>query len=96
MQYLQFEYKLKADLSSQEHVQTMQEIAGKNSGIIQQAQVNAGRAVKVQEISTTGKLEEAHVAKESALEQAHIDHASKLHQEAFKAAVNNKEKSEEK
>ncbi|MES2395802.1 MAG: hypothetical protein V4549_07355 [Bacteroidota bacterium] len=84
---MQFEYQLKGGLSEQEHLQNMQEIAGKNSGLIQQAQVNAGRAIQVQEISTTGKLEEAHIAKEGAIEKSHIDHEGKLKHEAFKAAV---------
>jgi len=85
--YLKFEYELKGGLSSQEHIQTMQEIGGKNIGIENAANINAGKAVKVQEISTTGKLEEAHVAKEGAIEKEHIIHEGKLKHEAFKAVV---------
>lgn len=92
--YLQFEYGLKAKLSSQEHTQIMQEIAGKNSGLIEKAYVDAGKAVKVQEISTTGKLEEAHLINAGAMDKVHAEHSSKLSHEAFKAAINKEEKSE--
>lgn len=87
IELMQFEYQLKSGLSQQEHQQIMQEIAGKNIGIADQARINAGRAVEVQSISTTGKLEEAHIAKDKAVEKAQIDHGSKLGQIALKGAI---------
>ena len=96
MQLMQFEYQLKGGLSEQEHLQTMQEIAGKNIGLENQANINAGRAVQVQSISTQGKLEEKRMGEEGAIEKALIDHEGKLKQEAFKSTINPKKEKENK
>lgn len=84
---MKLEYQLKGGLSQQEHVQSMQEIAAKNIGIENQANINAGRAVKVQEISTTGKLEEAHMAAANNIDLEHISHQKDLHLAAFNNAT---------
>ena len=91
-----FEYQLKGGLSEQEHVQSMQEIAATNIGIENQANINAGRSVEVQSISTQGKLEEAHIAKQGTVDKANIDHNSKLGQIALKSAVEPKKETAKK
>lgn len=75
---LKLEYSLKGGLSKQEHEQLMIEIGGKNVGMENVANINAGRAVEVQKISTQGKLLEGHIAKEGAIEKERIVHGSKI------------------
>lgn len=82
-----FEYQMKGQLSKQVHVETMEEIAAKNVGIENQAQINHDRAVKVQAISTDGKLEEAHVAAENNVEVKHLEHEGNLHLASFNNAT---------
>lgn len=96
IELLKLESELKGGLSSQEHIQKMQEIGGVNSGLIQAAQVGAGKAIAVQEISTAGKLEEAHVKKETVLEKSKTDHESKLNQTAFEIAATPKKETAKK
>ena len=86
-QLLRAEFELKGKLSAQEHQQIMEQIAGKNVGIENQANINAGKAVKVQAISTDGKLEEAKVAADNKIEVKHIEHQSKLLHTAFENAT---------
>lgn len=88
---LEAEYKFKGVLSNQEHGQTMEEIAGKNVGLENQANINAGKAVKVQAISTEGKLQEAHVSADNKVEVKHIEHQSKLLHTAFDNSTNKKQ-----
>jgi len=75
---LKLEYQLKGELSSQEHIQLMEEIAGKNIGIENVANINVGKAVEVQKISTQGKLIESQVAANSKVEAAHLTHQSNI------------------
>ncbi len=84
IQALQAEYDLKSKLSAQEHQQKMEEIAGSNVGMENVANINAGKSVSVQSISTEGKLQEAHVRHETAIQKEKIIHESGI-QHGFQA-----------
>ena len=75
-QKLHAEYDLKSKLSAQEHQQKMEEIAGLNIGSSNVANINAGKSVSVQSISTQGKLQEAHVRHETTIQKERIIHDS--------------------
>lgn len=80
---LAFEAQLKSSLSKQEHTQMMEEIAGKNIGIENQARINNGGKVDVQSISTHGKLLETKDNNETKLEKERIVHESKVRHTSF-------------
>lgn len=90
-EYLKLEFSLKSELSKQEHIQAMEQIAGKNAGLETTAQINAGKSVQVQSISTQGKLEESHVAAENKIQVKHIEHQGKLVHTAYENALEPKD-----
>jgi len=80
---LAFEAQLKSGLSKQEHIQIMEEIAGKNIGIENQARISNGGKVDVQSISTHGKLLETKDNNETKLEKERLVHESKVRHTSF-------------
>jgi hypothetical protein len=78
-----FEAQLKSGLSTQEHTQIMEEIAGKNVGIANQAMINNGGKVDVQRISTHGKLLETKDNNETKLEKERLTHESKIRHTSY-------------
>lgn len=84
---LQAEYQIKDAFEQKQHERAMELQAAKNIGIENVAQINAGKAVDVQSISTHGKLLEAKDNNDTKLERENIIHNSKIHHAAFQNAI---------
>jgi hypothetical protein len=73
-----YEFQIWQKMQEIETANELKKIAGKNLGIENVANINAGKAVSVQTISTQGKLEESRVAADSKIDVKHIEHQSKV------------------
>ena len=73
-----YEFQIWQKMQEIETANELKKIAGKNLGIENVANINAGKAVNVQTISTQGKLEESRVAADNKVEVKHIEHESKI------------------
>lgn len=84
---LEAEYKLKAEFEAEQHKRLMELQQAKNIGIAQVAEINAGKAVDVQSISTQGKIVESSNNNDTKIAVKHIEHEGKLKHEAYKNAI---------
>jgi hypothetical protein len=84
MKFKQQEMAMELDIWKQKqailHQDTMEQIAGKNIGLENTANINAGKAVKVQQISTEGKLKEGLIQSNTKVASENIIHHSNIQQ----------------